>query len=613
MSLIFLAAISSASILIYERTNSGSKFTSRRVNDQEAVRVAEAGIEKAVWCLNNLSNTTDCPNNPNFIGETGAAFGRGSYTSVVSGSGNTRTIDVTGVVSGSGGTSTKQLRVKLKTTTTDVAFQYGVQAGIGGFDLSNNAFVTGNIYSAGNVTGSNGSYITGDAFLTASSPVLDQVSDPAVSPLTTINFATNGSTNDWVAQSFVPTITDRVYSLDVKLARVLNPTATLTAYIYSNSSGNPGSNLTAGGKAITVTLPSASTSGWENGWTNQVFTPSTNPILTAGTTYWLVIRSSGTNTTNYFRSVVSTTDATYPSGTAKLDGDGSAMPTACSPACDIAFRVNMGGVQPTLSLPSVQGDARAYTINGTTMTKKAYYRNVSGTVRANSTDTCTDGENGPNCFDLDATGGSDPAPVNLPISESQVTQMEAQAALGGTTNCSTACTVSTGNIGPRKYDGNLTINGNVTLTGTIWVKGDLTVTNNAIITLASGYGASSGVIIADDVGNRTVKGKITLSNNVNLVGNGTTGTYIMVISMYENISSTPAIAVSNNLSAGVVYAPLGIVDISNNANLKEVTAQKIVLQNNASVTYETGLASVNFSSGPGGSWTYDRGTYQIID
>jgi len=46
--------------------------------------------------------------------------------------------------------------------------------------------------------------------------------------------------------------------------------------------------------------------------------------------------------------------------------------------------------------------------------------------------------------------------------------------------------------------------------------------------------------------------------------------------------------------------------------MKEVSADKITLDNNASVTYEQGLADVNFSSGPGGSWTYQRGTYKIL-
>jgi len=617
MSVVFVGLVLTFAVIIFTRTSSNVQTSSRRVNDPEAVRVAEAGIEKAVWCLNNPSNTTDCPGNPSFTGETSVTYGRGTYTTTVSGSGNTRTIDVTTTISGSGGTSTKQLQTKLTTTTTDVAFQYGVQAGLGGFDLSNNAFVTGNIYSGGNVTGSNGAYITGEAFLTANAPTVNQTSDPSVSPLNTTNFGTNGSTNDWLAQSFVPSITERVFSFDLKIAKHLNPGSTLTLYVYSDNSNNPDSDLTGGGKQVTVTIPSDSTGGWENGWTTQAFTPSTNPLLSAGTKYWLVIRTSSTNATNYWLTArsASADDSVYASGTAKLDGDGSAMPAACNPSvCDIAFRVNMGGVQPTLNIPTVTGTARSYNITDTTMGGKAYYRNLAGTVRANTNDTCTDGENGPNCFDLDASGGSDPDPVDLPLSDAQVSQMESQAAAGGTIVCSPTCSLGTSTVGPKKYQGNVSItNGAViTMAGTIWVEGDLTIDNNAIVKLADGYGSSSGIIVADDPANRSTKGKITLSNNGNLQGNATTGTYVMAVSMFTHTSTT-AIAVSNNLTAGVIYAPHGIVDISNNANLKEVTAEKIVLQNNASVTYETGLANVNFSSGPGGSWAYQRGTYQIID
>jgi len=42
--------------------------------------------------------------------------------------------------------------------------------------------------------------------------------------------------------------------------------------------------------------------------------------------------------------------------------------------------------------------------------------------------------------------------------------------------------------------------------------------------------------------------------------------------------------------------------MENNAILKEVSAYKIHLKNNAEVVYETGLANVLFSSGPGGGF-----------
>lgn len=153
----------------------------------------------------------------------------------------------------------------------------------------------------------------------------------------------------------------------------------------------------------------------------------------------------------------------------------------------------------------------------------------------------------------------------------------------------------------------------MTLAGTVWVNGNFTITNNAILKLSSGYGANSGVIIADYTADQTSKGKIVLSNNGNLQGNGTAGTYIMAISTFKDpLNTTAAISVSNNLTAGILYAPNGIVNISNNATLKEVTAQRLVLQNNCSVIYESGLASIIFSSGPGGVWTIQSKTWQEV-
>ncbi len=613
MTVIFLSLMVIVITTVYERTGVHSTTVRQRVATQAARGLAESAIEKAVFCLNNPSNTADCPNNPSFTGENSVSLGNGTYTTTVSGSGNSRTIDATATISSGGRDVSQTLRITLTTTTTNVAFQYGVQAGIGGITLNNNAYISGNVYAGGSVTGTNGSYITGDVILTPNTPTLDATSNP--SSMTLATFGSNSSTNDWVAQSFVPTITERTFSLDLKLAKHGTPTSTVTAYIYSDSSNAPGSDLTSGGQQITVTIPSDGTSGWENGWTNQIFSPSTNPILDAGTKYWLVLRTNSVNGTNNWRYAVATNDdAAYADGTGKIDGDNSAMPAACNPsACDIAFRINMGGVTPTLNIPTVGGNAYAHTIDSTDIAKKAYYQTVTGTVRANtavSNDTCTEGENGPNCFDNSA----DQSPANFPISDAQIAQMEAQAALGGTTVCSPTCTISNGtSVGPRKYVGDvqLALNAVVTLSGTIWVDGNLNIENGARFQLDNNYGANSGSIIVDS--STPGKGLVVLSNNGDLRGNSTAGTYIMLIATYADLNTYTAIDVRNNLTAGVLYAPHGIASISNNASLKEVTAQKLVLQNNASVIYETGLANVNFTSGPGGSWIYQKGSYQIIE
>jgi hypothetical protein len=45
--------------------------------------------------------------------------------------------------------------------------------------------------------------------------------------------------------------------------------------------------------------------------------------------------------------------------------------------------------------------------------------------------------------------------------------------------------------------------------------------------------------------------------------------------------------------------------LSNNAGAKEVTAYGIDMDNNATVTYESGLADIEFSTGPSGGYSVD--------
>ncbi len=51
---------------------------------------------------------------------------------------------------------------------TGVVFKYGTQSGRGGIIFENNSFLKGSLYSNGNIVGSNGAYITGDAFVAGS-------------------------------------------------------------------------------------------------------------------------------------------------------------------------------------------------------------------------------------------------------------------------------------------------------------------------------------------------------------------------------------------------------------------------------------------------------------
>jgi len=161
--------------------------------------------------------------------------------------------------------------------------------------------------------------------------------------------------------------------------------------------------------------------------------------------------------------------------------------------------------------------------------------------------------------------------------------------------------------------GNLTVQngGKLALTGTVHVTGNIILYQNAEVYLDPSYGALSGLIIND--------GTINVENNVIFCGSGYTPatkvcstankSYIMLLS---TSSADPAINVANNAKAVIFYAANGGIYLKNGAGVFEATGNKLTIEENATVTYESGLANSNFSSGPGASWSIKKGTWQEL-
>ncbi|OGF04322.1 MAG: hypothetical protein A3H14_04230 [Candidatus Doudnabacteria bacterium RIFCSPLOWO2_12_FULL_49_8] len=206
----------------------------------------------------------------------------------------------------------------------------------------------------------------------------------------------------------------------------------------------------------------------------------------------------------------------------------------------------------------------------------------------------------------------DPEVMPFPISDEQIDAWESEAEAGGVISSYSLSNGASASLGPKKINGNLTLSNNVTLTltGTIWVTGSITLSNGSIIKLASSYGNLSGVLLAG-VDESSSAGLISFNNNSEAQGSGTAGSYILVLSKRNNTTAN-AIAISNNANSMILYAADGVVEVSNNAALKEITANKIHLSNGASVTYESGLASPLFSSGPGGGWEIQDQSWQLL-
>ena len=80
-----------------------------------------------------------------------------------------------------------------------------------------------------------------------------------------------------------------------------------------------------------------------------------------------------------------------------------------------------------------------------------------------------------------------------------------------------------------------------------------------------------------------------------------------------NATSSTSINVFNNSAGVIYYASKSRIHFNNNATAKEATAYGIDLDNGATITYDSGLANANFTSGPGGGWGLERGSIQEYD
>lgn len=547
-----------------------------------ARQAAQAGIEKAIWCFNQSSGAS-CGGTygGDYAGESDVSVGGNAFytTSVTTVTGSLKTITAVGAYPNAASPlAIVTLKADAQTDTESASFHYGVQAGNGGFELGGNAYVDGNIYANGDVIGANGSYVTGTVWVaggTSLSPAEQEVNNNSdfefgrVSPVLDI------------AQSFKMSDDAVINKLSFYVRKVGNASSA-TVRILANNGGVPSKSVIASG-----TLSSSSVTS-SFGWVDVTF--STPPALADNVTYWLSVDTSadaskylvtGSQTNNGYGNGVGMTSANWNATT----------PVWTDAGRDFDFKVWTGGVVTKIDNVDVYEDAHANTINAAEVDGDAYYQT--------ETSTTVHGTSYP--------GSADPGPIDMPLSDAVIEQWKSEAAAGGTVAGDVTYDGTVNTLGPKKITGNLTVTNNASLTinGTIHVVGDLSLSNNAVVSLAAGYGANSGVIIVD--------GKIDVGNNVTYNGSGTAGSYVMVLTTNPSIDpNDPAMLLSNNSANSIFYASDGMISISNNATLKEVTAFKLYLQNNAAVQYESGLANVNFSSGPGGGWTMKLGTLREI-
>ncbi len=454
------------------------------------------------------------------------------------------------------------------------SFSYGVQVGTGGFTIENNARVEGNVYSNGNITGSNGALITGTAVAANSAAVTSDQSNmtPTPSP-NTITFGNTTATQD-IAQSFQLSADGQINKVQLYIRKIGNP-GSATVRIVSNSGGSPGTNTVTSG-----TLASSQVTG-SFGLIDVVF-PS-NPELTGGTPYWLVIDAS-TNSSNYY---ILGANTLYANGQAKIGQYAGSWSNTTPSGLDEYFSVFLGGITSTITNIAIGsagvGDAHAHTVTNTIIAGNLYCATGSGNNKA-----CN-------------TSKPDPSPQGYPISDANIEDWRDEADEGTTISGDYSVDGITTTLGPAHITGNLLVTNHaiLTLTGTVWVEGNVEVSQGAIVKLPSSYGSNSAVLITD--------GRIHLLQGADFQGSGQIGSYILLLTTSDcpdsgSCGGSPAINVENNAGTVILNAQKGTLSFANNAGAKQATAKTIHLEPNAVIAYEIGLTNQNFVSGPGGAF-----------
>jgi hypothetical protein len=157
LAIVFFAILFALSAAFVSSAVTYTKFGRHEVARAQALALAEAGIDKAVYELNQ---------NSGYTGESNTPLGAGTFTvSVAAIDSGAKSVTSTGSVSGS---ASRTVKVKLGVNAATVTFRYGSQAGEGGIIFANNSGLQGNLYSNGNIVGAQHAYISGDAFVAGS-------------------------------------------------------------------------------------------------------------------------------------------------------------------------------------------------------------------------------------------------------------------------------------------------------------------------------------------------------------------------------------------------------------------------------------------------------------
>ncbi len=162
---VFLAVVLSLSVGTAEYFLRNRQIGKKLTSQVAAQNLAEAGIHKALWCLNQITGT-NCGGTYglNYAGESNVNLDVGSFTITLTsfGAGNERAIVSTGVAADGTRRKISMIAVAIP-VGTNFELNFGTQAAEGGIVMANNSSVIGATYSNGDISCGNGSSVTGDA------------------------------------------------------------------------------------------------------------------------------------------------------------------------------------------------------------------------------------------------------------------------------------------------------------------------------------------------------------------------------------------------------------------------------------------------------------------
>ncbi|HTM68967.1 MAG TPA: hypothetical protein VL426_06755 [Candidatus Binatia bacterium] len=165
---LLIALVLAFALVLIDYSASGRKAAQTLRQSLTATQIADAGVQKAQFCI-NASSGTNCGGqySLNYAGETNVSFGGGTFTTVVVPAGSVREVTSTGT-SATGDTAVIKADLTTEPPQDDsINFGYALQAGDSGAHMENNSTIHGTIYADGNIdcTSATNAIIDGDAYV----------------------------------------------------------------------------------------------------------------------------------------------------------------------------------------------------------------------------------------------------------------------------------------------------------------------------------------------------------------------------------------------------------------------------------------------------------------